>query len=403
MLALLAGCADGEKEPEFRQYMRDAEVEDARTLDGRIGREDATIDDAAVDATQPPREVVIEAWPGARILAHAADGTLLADAEGRATLDAPHIVTVFEEAEHQRVMLSVVAPRGTLRFADPSRSQRVAWPASIQLPGPANGATSYDVTLGCVGVRLFDPMAPFEANVPESCLSPDGIAWVLALALDDDDNAVAFTHGRMTEAPAAPVELGPWRMDFERHTIELDGTGDVHALWGRHGLHYGILGRKQGDGPQFFDLAADFGATHWRAEARVDLMDPPARATLRARVSVDENQVTLTPDGIEALSAMRTENGAEWTAPAAAQQARIDIGWGADEARQRWTILAPAGLGDFERPELGIPQRWRPPEDADMTLIAVRCDGVDGAICPTDAPGPVDDNRSTGWRISVGF
>lgn len=399
MLASLAGfggCADGETTPEFRQYIRDAAVPDARP-DGRFEPDKG-------DPPPPERaEVIIEAWPEARILAHGADGTLLADADGTATIEGPHIVTVFEESDHQSVMLSVVDPRGTLRFADPSRNQRTAWTASIQLPGPATGAVAYDVTLGCVGVKLFDPDAAFDANVPESCLTADGIAWVLALALDDTDTAIAFTHGRMTEAPEGPFQLGPWRMDFQRHTVDLAGAGNVHALWGRDGLHYGILGRKQGAGPQFFDLAADFGATHWRAEASVQLMDPPRRAVLRARVAVDDPEIALSPEGIAALSAMRVDGGIRWTAPATAQQARIDIGWDVGEVRHRWTILAPADADGLDLPALGIPRAWRPPDDAAMSLFAVRCDGVSGAICPADAPGPTPFVPTTGWRISVGF
>lgn len=401
-LAALAGCADGTPEPEFNQFTRDAAVEDARPratdadlpFDQRVRR----------DAAAPADPIRIEAWPEARILAHGRDGSLLSDADGAVDLEAAHVVTVFGEPEAgQGVITSVVRPRGTVRFADPAAGRRLAYPASVQLPGALAGAESYDITLGCVGVRIFDATAPFDANVPQGCLTADGIAWVLALALDAQDRPLAFTHGRIVAAPEAPVQLGPWRMDFSRRTVDVDGEADAHALWMRERIVYGILGRMGGAGPRAFDLAADFGSTHWRAEAVVALADPPVRAVLRAWVAKDAERIRLETDGLGEVTAERIDGALRWTAPPAAQGVRIDARWSADEVERRWTILAPADLDGLVPPTAGIPREWRPPEDATWSLTATACPPIEGAICPEDAPATPEVTPHQGWRLGIGL
>lgn len=401
-LLVMMGCADGTPEPEFNQFTRDAEVEDARPppsdatprIDMRRPRDAAPSDDP----------IAIAAWPEARILAHGRDGALLVDADGSATLDDPHVVTVFGEPEAgQGVIRSVVRPDGPLDFTDPAAARRLAFPASIQLPGELAGAESYDITLGCVGVRLFDPTAPFDANLPQGCLTTDGIAWALALALDAQDRPLAFTHGRIATAPEEPVQLGPWRMDFARRTIDVEGEADAHALWMRERIGYGILGRMGGAGPRAFDLAANFGATHWRAEARIELADPPVRATLRAWVPEDQERVRLETDGLDALRAERIGGEIRWTAPPAAQGIRIDARWTVDELERRWTILAPASLDGLVPPTTGIPREWRPTEDATWSVTATLCPPIEGFICPTDAPATPEVEPHTGWRMTIGL
>lgn len=402
LIALLAavGCADGTPEPEFRQYTRDAEVEDARVApDGAVG--DMRIPRDAAPVGEPAR---VEAWPEARVLGHDRAGALVLDTDAAADLAGVDMVTVFGEVgEAGGVIRSVVAPRGALRFADPADARRLAWPATIQLPGPLAGAASYDITLGCVGVRFFDATVPFEANVPRGCLTADGIAWVLALALDEADRPLAFTHGRIVDAPAEPVALGPWRMDFARKTIDVDGEADAHAMWRREQIGYGILGRATGAGPRAFDLAADFGATHWRAEAWVDLADPPQRALLRAWVDEDAERVRLAPDGLAALSGERVDGAVRWSVPAAAQSVRIDVTWTVDERPMHWIILAPAERGSFTVPTAGIPRAWRPTDDARWGLTAVACPPVEGPICPADLPATPPIAPFSGWRVQIGI
>lgn len=394
------GCADGNSDPEFRQYVRDAEITDARTFEPDLGR-------PRFDMRRPdpePADVTVEAWPAARILAHDAEGTLVDDTDGTARLTAPHAVTVFDAPANGRGrIITVLQPRAPLALVDPTDDHELAWPASIQLPGAADGATSYDITLGCVGIRWLDPLQPFEAMVPKACLTSDGVAWVLALALDDADQPIAFTQARIPSAPGAPIMLGPWRQDFARHTIDIDGMVDAHVLWGREHLSYGILGRKRGEGPQFFDIARNFGGTHWRAEAVFGLPDPPLNATLRAWVAPESTEVRLAPDDLGPLEGRWADGTLTWTAPEAAQSVRIDAVWTTDEVERRWTIFADPGVGTFTPPTIGIPREWRPPAGATWYMTAVRCDPVVGFICPEDAIGVPDTTPQTGWRITIGL
>ena len=396
----LSACADGDADPEFRQYVRDAEIVDARVFESDLGP--PRFDMRALEPE--PAQVNVEAWPAARILAHDAEGTLVADTDGTATLMRPHAVTIFDAPANGRGrIITVLQPQQTIALVDPTDDHELAWPASIQLPGPADGATSYDITLGCVGIRWIDAEQPFEAMVPKACLTSDGVAWVLALALDEDDHPIAFSQARIPGAPDAPVNLGPWRQDFARHTIDVDGMVDAHALWGREHLSYGILGRKQGAGAQFFDLARNFGGTHWRAEVVFGLPDPPLNATLRAWVAPDEDTIRLEPALLGPLQGGWTDGVLSWTAPEGADSVRIDAVWSADEVQLRWTIFADPSAGTFTPPTVGIPREWRPPEDAVWYMTAVRCAPAEGFICPEDAIGvPVTDPQ-TGWRITIGL
>lgn len=396
----LTACADGASDPEFRQYVRDAEITDARVLASDLGP--PRVD---MRAGQPePVEVTVEAWPEARILAHDAQGTLVDDTDGTATLGSPYAVTIFDAPAGGRGrVVTILEPRAAVTLVDPTDDHELAWPASIQLPGAADGATSYDITLGCVGVRWVDPMVAFDAMVPKGCLTSDGVAWVLALALDEADRPIAFTQARIPGAPDAPVNLGPWRQDFARHTIEVDGMVDAHALWGREHLTYGILGRKQGEGAQFFDLARNFGGTHWGAEVVFGLPDPPLNATLRAWVAPDEDRIRLDTEGLGPLDGGWADGTLTWTAPEGANSVRIDAVWATDEVQRQWSIFADPTLGTFTPPTVGIPREWRPPDDATWYMTAVRCAPAEGFICPSDAIDVPDTTPHTGWRITIGL
>ena len=398
-------CAEGATETE------DCELGGTRERDCTGGRWAAWTTCPEVSEVQIAATVDGDLAVGVPVLVHAMDGTLLFELEtdeaGVAlyTVPAETMVTVVFPAgvsdPRQMVSLVGVAPGDSLEMARPSSgtSGEPSGSARITLPGPFEGATDYDVTLGCVGVTVTEPANPIDLEVLEAC-ETGGAFHMLATAFTEDA-AVAWSWVRSAAlVPDTVVELTPsaWSGASQSRSVSLANVPAqavdhrVHAGLRLQGRTYGTRGAIGGDGPapegtHTFALAAGFDEDTIRTSVNLTLGPHDLPHAWYSYVEEGREDVAIDFAASPSISDGRIDLSFEtprlfWAAAGGSADATyVRITWSAADLDHNWRVTLSPDATEFEFPQLPSGFEARAPASVGMTAAfayRLACSDADG-------------------------
>ena len=389
---LIAGCSDDDTAGSNGggwDVGGDAGIDAAQDAPADAG--DATADAAPTGEATLTFKVNGGATPGLPIVVNKPDGAVQTDMStnlsGQITAEvaAGSMFTMVLPGDNgpSFITLAGIEPGDSVLVDVENDPPTATGTLEVTLPGEFTDAASYKVTVGCQKpATTTDPSSAVSLELTSRCPNDGGSADVLALALDGDDNPMAYAFQKevaMTNSQTFQTTLSEWKTDWHSFGIELVGVQDTDAVMGMqlwlssrgvlHLLGDGGAPFAGGSATASLDTPAGFadqlvyrygliypsfsGQGPQAVNVLTESMAPPG--TDNATLAMNRNRLLTSIESTSLDIANAARPSVSWTRSDTGQEGDAGIlilEWQPGGDKQQWIALMPPADDRFEVPAL---------------------------------------------------